>query len=148
MRRSAAATFLVSCALAAGIAASQGAPSIDPCTLVTVADVEAIVGKLKGPPRSETEERTRSCNFTFTGSDEMEIWVYPADGLDRARRLNKDLAAVTDVGAEAYMRRDASIDWIELYARKGAVSIQVTMKNAPGATDKVKALARKALAKL
>jgi hypothetical protein len=148
MGRPAAVALLVSCAIVAGIDAWQTAPSVDPCTLVSVADVEAIVGKLKGAPRSETNERARSCSFAFAGSDEMEIWVYPVDGLDRARKLYKDLIAVTDVGAEAYMRRNPSIEWLELYARKGTASIQVTMKSPPGDTDKVKALARKALAKL
>jgi hypothetical protein len=148
MSRYVAVALLVSCAIVARMDAWQSAPALDPCTLVSVADVEAIVGKLKGAPRSETNERARSCSFAFAGSDEMEMWVYPVDGLDRARRLYKDLIAVTDVGAEAYMRRNPSIEWLELYARKGTVSIQVTMKSAPGDTDKVKALARKALEKL
>lgn len=33
--------------------------SVDPCTLVTTAEVEQIIGKLKGNPTSNREERDK-----------------------------------------------------------------------------------------
>jgi len=89
------------------------------------------------------------CSYTFAnGTDELEIWVYPATGLERARKAYKDLTPVTDLGAEAYLRRNTDIDWIEPDTKKGDVSLQVTMTKTAGDVDKVKALAKKALAKL
>jgi len=55
---------------------------------------------------------------------------------------------VTDLGAEADLRRNTDIDWIEPYTKKGDVSLQVTMTKTAGDVNKVKALAKKALAKL
>ncbi len=129
--------------------AQQAAPAVDPCKLVTAADVEAIVGRLKGLPKSDVSEGARVCSFAFTDrANELEIWVYPAAGLERARAAYKDLTVVTDVGAEAFLRRNPTIDWIELYAKKGGVTLQVAMPRGAGDADKVKALARKALAAL
>lgn len=130
-------------------AARQGAPAVDPCTLVSRADVEQILGKLKAPPTSDINEQTKLCSYQFAnGSDEMEIWVFPASGLDRARQSFKDLAPVTDLGHEAFQRRHPDIGWIELYTRKGDITLEVTMRATSGDLEKAKALARKALARL
>jgi hypothetical protein len=40
---------------------------------------------------------------------------------------------VTDLGQPAFIRRDPGNDWIELYARKGIVTLKVTKRMSPGA---------------
>jgi hypothetical protein len=123
-------------------------PAVDPCTLVARADVEQIVSKLKAAPKSETNERVRMCTYEFASSgDQLEIWVFPQSGLDRAKTTYKDLVPVTDIGQPAFQRRDPSIGWIEIYTRKGETTLKVTMKGS-GDLEKSKALARKALQKL
>lgn len=70
-------------------AQAESAPKVDPCALVTRAEVEQTVGALKSPPRSDTHERMRSCAFEFAdAANELELMVFPASGLERARTLH------------------------------------------------------------
>ena len=127
-------------------AQTPGPPKIDPCTLVPRADVERIIGKLSGPPKSQTLEQARTCEYTFVdGNLSLEIWVFPASGLERVRNQFKDLTPVTDLGAPAFQRREKTIDWLELYFRKGDVTFEVTMRSSAGDLEKAKDLARKVL---
>ena len=134
--------------LASGVAMGDE-PSVDPCTLVSNADVEQVIGTLKGTPTSVREEQTRFCNYEFANEkDALELWVFPASGLERARKLHKDLSPVTGLGHDAFMRRNKEIQYIELFVKKGDVTLEVTMKEAPGDEEKVKTLAKKALTRL
>jgi hypothetical protein len=130
-------------------AAQQGPPAIDPCMLVTRAEAEQVIGKLKADPKPQTQERVKICEYQpASGTDSLEIWVFPESGLERARDQYKDLKPVTDLGQPAFMRRNPDVDWLELFTRKGAVTVEVTMKAAPGAEEKVRSLARKALSRM
>lgn len=58
------------------------------------------------------------------------------------------LSPVTGLGQEAFITRNKDIPSIELYLKKGNVTLEVTMKESPGDEDKVKAIAKKALGRL
>jgi hypothetical protein len=141
----------LSVVLSGAVASAQapGPPKVDPCTLVPRADVERIVGELSAPPTSQFVEQARTCEYAFVDSKlSLEIWVFPASGLERVRNQFKDLTQVTDLGAPAVQRREKTIDWLELYSRKGDVTFEVTMKSGAGDVEKAKELARKVLASL
>jgi hypothetical protein len=129
-------------------AAAVGAPpTVDPCTLLTKSEVEQIVGKLKADPKSETEGEARWCHYPFANNkDVMELWVFPADGLERARKLAKNATALKGVGEEAFLvRKLHGIDYLDLFTKKGDVTVKISLKETAGDEDKVKALAHKAL---
>lgn len=46
------------------------------------------------------------------------------------------------------MTRNKDIPYIELYFKKGQVTIEVTMKQSPGEEEKVRAFARKVFSRL
>jgi hypothetical protein len=133
-----------------GSAVARGdAPAVDPCTLISQADVEQVIGKLKGPPTSRREEQARFCMYEFANEkDALELWVFPASGLERARKLHKDLLPVPGLGRDAFMRRNTGLQYLELFVKKGNVTLEVTMKEAPGDEEKVQTLAKKALTRL
>ena len=59
-------------------------PNIDPCTLLTQAEVEHVIGPLQGKPKADQEGQAAWCNYEFAnGKDAMEVWVFPAEGIDR-----------------------------------------------------------------
>ena len=67
--------------------------------------MEQIVGKLKADPKSETEGEARWCHYPFVNNkDAMELWVFPADGLERARKLAKNATALKGVGEELILK--------------------------------------------
>ena len=125
------------------------APAIDPCTLLSQADVEQVIGPLQGPPTSSGAARARRCQYAFAHEqDALAVWVFPASGLQRARKLHKDLVPVPGLGSDAFMRRDQALQSLELFVKKGNVTLEVTMQEAPGDEEKVQTLARKALTRL
>src|SRR5215470_2486770 len=98
-------------------------PNIDPCTLLTQAEVEQVIGPLQGKPKADKEGRAAWCNYAFAnGKDAMEVWVFPAEGIDRARKEAKKPVAVTGLGEEAFMDRGMhDLDYIDLFIKKGTV---------------------------
>ena len=129
-------------------AQAQGPPALDPCTLVTQAEAEQVIGKLKSAPKGSTVERVKTCEYAGANGEALELWVFPESGLERARATHKDLTPIADLGQPAFFRRNPDIGWVEIYTRKGQVTLEVTMKAATGADEKVKALAKKAIARM
>ena len=109
--------------------------------------MEQIIGKLKENPASSREERVRICEFKFVDDkNALELWVFPASGLERARKSIKTLSPVTGLGQEAFITRNKDIPY--LYLKKGNTTLEVTMKESSGDEEKVKAIAKKALTRL
>ena len=124
-------------------------PSVDPCSLLSKADVEQIIGKLKGIPTSQQIERARLCEYEFVDEERaLELWVFPASGLERARTKFKNLSPVTGLGQEAFVHHNMKIDYTELFVKKGNVTLEVSLPESPGDEEKAKAIARKALSRL
>ena len=56
-------------------------PTIDPCTLLTPAEVAHVIGLLQGNPKADKEGQAAWCPYAFAnGKDAMAVWVFPAAG--------------------------------------------------------------------
>ena len=65
-------------------------PKADPCGLLTTAEVEQSVGSLKNKPTGDREGDAAWCSYEFAnGKDLMEVWVFPADAINRGRKVSK-----------------------------------------------------------
>jgi len=118
-----------------------------PCSLLTTAEVEQVVGKLKGPPTSDKEGDAAWCNYEFAnGKDAMEVWVFPSEAIGRGRTISKNPVTVKGLGDEAFMDRGMhGLNYVNLYVKKGGTTINVSIQETAGDEEKVKALAQKAL---
>jgi hypothetical protein len=124
------------------------APShIDPCTLLTQAEIEHVIGPLQGKPKADKEGQAAWCTYEFAnGKDALEVWVFPAEGIDRGRKEAKKPIAVTGLGEEAFMDRGMNdLDYVDLFIKKGTVTVRLSLKETAGDADKLKALGQKAL---
>lgn len=121
-----------------------------PCSLLTTAEVEQAVGKLKGTPRVDTLGDTTQCIYEFANAtSELDIWIGTADSLAPARKRAKQPVAVNGIGDEAIMDRgriDAAT--VELHIRKGNLVLLLILSDTPGDEAKLKALAQKAVRRL
>jgi hypothetical protein len=122
-------------------------PHIDPCTLLTKAEVEHVIGPLQGHPKADKEGQAAWCNYEFANSkDAMEVWVFPAEGIDRGRKQAKQPVAVKGLGEDAFMDRGMhGLDYVNLFIKKGTVTVQLSLKETAGDEDKLKALGQKAV---
>src|SRR5262245_25616989 len=79
-------------------------PHIDPCTLLTQAEIEHVIGQLQGKPKADKEGQAAWCGYEFAnGTDALEVWVFPAEGIDRGRKQAKKPIAVKGLGEDAFM---------------------------------------------
>lgn len=122
----------------------------EPCSLLTTAEVEQAVGKLSGTPTVDKEGDAAWCNYEFAGNKyAMEVWVFPADGLDRAKKKAKNPTAVKGLGDEAILTRGMfGLDYVDLYIKKGGTTIKITLKETAGDEDKLKTMGQKAVGRL
>jgi hypothetical protein len=133
---------------AAGRAHAQAEITTDPCTLVATAEVEAVVGKLKGSPRSSQNGRARVCDYeAANGTDYLSVWLYPSSDLDRFRKDALNPTTVTGIGEDAFVAHNTRFEIVQLLAKKGRALLQVMLTDTTGAEEKVKAIARKAIAR-
>lgn len=130
--------------------ADAAPPTVDPCALVANADIEQILGKLGSNPKGDSEGDARWCTYEFAnGTDAMEIWVLPSDALARAREKAKSTLPAAGLGDEAFMVRKLNgIDYLDLFVRKGDVTMNIALLEMPGDEQKLIALARKAIERL
>lgn len=125
-------------------------PGIDPCTLVTTAEVEQVISKLKGAPKSDTLADAKSCTYEFSnGQDEFEIWIGPGEAFARMKKDAKNPVPVGGFGEEAYLERGRlDLDSLELTVRKGALLAQLSIREGAGDEAKLKALAQQAVRRM
>lgn len=136
---------------ACSVFAVHGAPAVpDPCSLVTVAELTQIVGPLKGSPRpGDIKAGDISCEYT-PAKEPAWIAVRLHDGdLAYWKKRNGGTSPVSlpDLGADAFVNPDFEGS-ADLYAKKGALILRVSMPKGPTAVDRLKAIAKKALARL
>lgn len=119
----------------------------EPCSLLTTAEVEQVVGRLKDVPKADKEGAAGWCNYEFAnGKDAMEIWVFPAEAIERGRKVSKQPVAVKGLGDDAFMDRGMhGLDYTNLFVRKGSTTVKLSIRETSGDEEKLKALARKAL---
>ena len=139
--------FILACMAMWNGLATAADLSIDPCTLVKKGEVEQIVGRPTGNPTSERNDKVRMCTFLFSSdpSDALELWLYPVEALERAKKDIKDLSPVAGPGQEAFLHRDKKFEYVRLFVKKGKVMLEVRLNESAGDEDKVKAIAKKAL---
>jgi len=132
-----------------GISArSNAAPA--PCSLLMTAEVEQVVGKLMGTPKADQEGSAAWCNYEFAnGKDAMEVWVFPAVGIERGRSKAKTPTAVKGLGEDAFIDRGMhGLDYVNLFIKKGKTTIQLSLKETEGDEEKLKTLGKKAVDRL
>ena len=119
-------------------------PNIDPCMLLTHAEVEHVLGPLKGNPKADKEGQATWCNYEFAnGKDAMEVWVFPAKGIARGRKQAKQPVAVKGLGDDAFMDRGMhGLDYVNRFFKKHGY--ESTIAESP-AEDKLKSLGPKAV---
>jgi hypothetical protein len=138
--------------LAGGSLAAMAAPAIpDPCKLVTVAEIQQIVGPLAEPPRAtDPSSGEITCTYMPTkGPDFIDVTLMDGD-LAAWRRRNggpNPASLPAAFGKDAFINPDFE-GWADLYAKKGNLILRVTMPKGPASIEAVKAIAAKALPRL
>lgn len=122
-------------------------PAIDPCTLLTTAEVEQVVGKLKRAATGESIGNAVTCNYQFANDkDEFEIWASGDYAFATMRKDAKKAVSVKGLGDDAFMDRGAhGLDYVDLYIKKGTTLVKLSLRESAGDEEKLKALGRKAV---
>lgn len=138
--------FLLS-SVGTGSPAVAAPPKMDPCSLLTTAEVEQVIGKLKGIPTTDKMVDAEACYFEFTnGKDAFEIRVGPGDAFVRVHKDAKKPVTVKGLGDDAFLDRGAhGLNYVDLTIKKGAVLVQLAIKETAGDEDKLKTLGQKAV---
>jgi hypothetical protein len=139
--------------LCAGVSCSAGAgpTAPDPCTLVTVSELEEIVGKIKeGPKSGDQKSGDLSCLYvTANHSAWIEIRLHEGDfELMKKSFGGKAPAAVPDLGKDSFLNENYQEFSAELFTKKGTLALRVSMAKGPAAREKLTAIAKKALLRL
>jgi hypothetical protein len=129
----------------------RAAPPIpDPCKLITQAELEQIVGPLKGAPKAgDIASGDVSCEYQPAKTPSW-ISIRLHDGeLSYWKRRNGGTNPVSlpEFGKDAFVNSDSDGS-TDLYAKKGNVILRVSMPKGPTAVEMVKAVAKKALPRL
>jgi hypothetical protein len=144
--------MLVLAALGPGAALpTRAAPATpDPCKLVTVAEMQQIVGTLDGAPKA-TDPKSGEITCTYTpakGPSFVDVSLHDGDlAAWKKRNGGKNPVAVAEFGADAFVTPDFQ-DFAELYAKKGSLVLRISVPKGPQSVETVKAIARKALPRL
>jgi len=120
-------------------------PKVEPCSILTTAEVEQVVGKLKGMPKADKEGDAAWCNYEFANdTDALEVWVFPADAIGRGRKVSKKPVTVNGLGDDALMDRGMhGINYVNLFVKKGSMTVKFSIQETTGDEDKLKTLAKK-----
>ena len=134
--------FLLPLGVSQALAAS---PKVEPCSILTTAEVEQAVGKLKGIPKADKEGDASWCNYEFANdTDALEVWVFPADAIQRGRKISKKPITVSGFGDEAFMERGMQgLNYVNLFVKKGGTTVKFSIKETSGDENKLKMLAKK-----
>jgi hypothetical protein len=140
-------------ALAAGLSLTAKADPArpDPCKLITVAEIQQIVGPLAGAPQASAPgPGVFTCTYTpAKGPSYIDINVLEGDlAAMRSSHTYKDNAvSLPEFGKDAFANSNTD-NSANLCARKGNHILQVMLPTAPAALDTAKAIAKKALVRL
>lgn len=137
-------------AMGAALTASAAPPALDPCKLVTVAEMQQIVGPLSGAPKA-TDPKSGEITCTYSpakGPSFVDVSLHDGDlAAWRKRNGGKNPVALPEFGSDAFVNPDFQ-DFADLYVKKGSLILRVSMPKGPQAVEAVKAIARKALPRL
>lgn len=134
------------------IAAAAELP--DPGKLITVAELEPIVGKVEaGPKPVDAPEGAVASEFTLAiDSSWVTLTVFLTDRFefeDAKRKFGgPDAVSVPEFGEDAFINPSVAGIAADLYAVKGNVVLEVSVAKGEGAVEKLRAIAKIALERL
>ena len=134
----------------AALLASAAPVMPDPCKLVTVAEIQQIVGPLGGAPKAtDPKSGEITCSYAPSkGPSFVDISLHDGDlAAWKRRNGGKNPMPLAEFGTDAFVNPDFQ-DFADLYAKKGNLILRVSMPKGPQAVEAVKAIARKALPRL
>jgi hypothetical protein len=142
----------VAAVLTAGLPlAAKAGPAIpDPCKLVTVAEIQQLVGPLKGTPKQgDIASGDVSCEYTpAAGPAWIDVRLQEGElSYWRKRNGGPNAVSLPEFGKDAFVDPDSDGS-TDLYAKKGNLVLRVSLPKGPKAVDTVKAIAKKALTRL
>ena len=142
--------FAMTTILAIGASLSASAASPNPCKLVTVPEMQQIVGPLSAAPTA-TDPSTGEITCTFhpsKGLNFVDISLHDGD-LSAWKRRNggKNPEMTPEFGTGSFVTQDFE-GFAELYAKKGALVLRVSVPKGAQSVEIVKAIARKTLPRL
>jgi len=134
----------------APVAHAAAPPVPNPCTLVTVAEMQQIVGPLTGTPRA-TDPASGEISCTYEpaqGPSYIDIRLHDGErNAWKARTGGKSPVSLPDLGKDSFVNPDAD-GYTELFASKGTLILNVSLPSGPTAVATAKAIAKKALTRL
>jgi len=137
-------------ATGARLSVFAAAPQPNPCKLVTVPEIQQIVGPLKEAPTA-TDPSTGEITCTFHPSKGLafvDISLHDGDlAAWKRRNGGKNPEAAPEFGSGSFVTPDLD-GYAELYAKKGALVLRVSVPKGGQSVEIVKAIARKALPRL
>ena len=128
--------------------AASAIPS--PCTLITVEEMQEIVGPLDGAPNATDPASDEiSCGYTpKNGPRFIDISLHEGDLASiRQSASHKDAISLPEFGKDAFVTPNFE-DYTDLYAKKGNLILRVTLPMGPEAVATAKSIAAKALVRL
>ena len=130
---------------------ARSGPAIpNPCKLITTTELEQIAGKLKGPAKpGDIAAGDVSCGYAPVKAPAwINISLHDGDlGAWKERNGGDHPIALPEFGKEAFVNPDSEGS-VDLYAKKGALILRVTMPKGPTAVETAKAIAKIALPRL
>jgi hypothetical protein len=130
--------------------AYAGTPTPNPCSLVTVAEMQQIVGPLSEKPRAtDPSSGEITCSFSpASGPGFIDVTLHEGDlAALKSSASYKNAQPLPEFGKDAFVSPDFQ-DYADLYAKKGDLIVRVTLPKGPKSVDTAKAITRKALARL
>ena len=149
-RSAGAPAILAAALLCPAVPAHASPPLPDPCKLITAAEMKQIVGPLKGAPEAtDPKSGEISCGYTPSGGPSfVDIALHDGDlAMWKKRNGGKTPMELPEFGSDAFVNPDFN-GWADLYAKKGNLILRVTMPKGPQSIEAVRAIARKALARM
>jgi hypothetical protein len=128
----------------------KAAPAIpDPCKLITPVEVEQIAGPLKGAPKpGDIASGDVFCEYKPAKTSWISVRLHDGElNYWKTRNGGKSPVSIPEFGKDAFVNPDFEGS-ADLYAKKGNLILRVSMPKGPMAVDMIKALAKKALARL
>ena len=129
------------------IPADAAAPIPNPCSLVTAAEMQKLVGPLKVPPRA-TDPATGEITCSFepaTGPSYVDVSLHDGElSAWKASSGGKNPLSLPELGKDAFVNPDPG-GYTDLFAKKGALVLHVSLPTASNAVATAKAIAKLAL---
>lgn len=139
---------LASCAALSAHAAPPALP--DPCKLVTLGELAKITGPVNGPkPDVHTDGGIFACEYTVVSTGKwITIRLHDgARGPVKAPGGGQASVPLPEFGKNAFLIPNFH-DSVDFYADKHGINLSVSMPTSATSVEMVKAIARKALARL